>query len=151
MPWPTVQVTVENKQARQKQNHDVHTKQRNLFVGTPIMGKNFTSNPQWLPGVTIDCIAPLTYSIQLHNGRIWRRHIDHIVMTSSEDQETQRSAPQSPREESCDDWSYTYSDSIDIIPPNNQAVTSQSTTEGGHHYPTRNRVLPQRLIEQTDL
>ena len=72
-------------------------------------------------------------------------------MTSSEDQETQRSAPQSPREESCDDWSYTYSDSIDIIPPNNQAVTSQSTTEGRHRYPTRNRVLPQRLIEQTDL
>ena len=147
----TVQVTVENKQAQQKQNHDVHTKQRDLFVGTPIIAKNFTSNPQWLPGVIIDRVAPLTYSIQLHNGRIWRRHIDHIIVTSSEDQETQRSAPQSPHEESCDDWSDTYSDNINIMPPNDQAVTSPLTTEGGHRYPTRTRRPPQRLIEQTDL
>ena len=148
---PTVQVTVDNKQAQQKQNHDVHTKQRDLFVGTPILAKNFTSNPQWLPGVIIDRVAPLTYSIQLHDGRIWRRHIDHIIVTSSEDQETQRSAPQSPHEESCDNWSYTYSDNINIMPPYDQAVTSPLTTEGGHRYPTRTRRPPQRLIEQTDL
>ena len=126
---PTVQETVETKQAQQKQNHDVHTKQRDLSVGTPIMAKNFTSNPQWLPGVVMECVASLTYSIQLQDGSIWRRHIDYVVVTNS-DQGAQRSVLQNPCEESCDDWSYTYSDSADTMTRNNQTATSQLTTEG---------------------
>ena len=80
MLQPNVQVTVENKQDRQMQNYDIHYKQSNLFTGTPIMAKNFTSNPKWLPGIVIDCVALLTYSIQLHDGthRIWRRYIDPL-------------------------------------------------------------------------
>ena len=45
------------------------------------MAKNFTSNPKWLPGVVIACLAPLTNLVQLHDGRIWRRHIVHIIYT----------------------------------------------------------------------
>ena len=41
---PNVQVTVENKQAQQKKNRDVHTEQSELSIATSLMIKNFMSN-----------------------------------------------------------------------------------------------------------
>ena len=68
--------------------------------------------------------------IQLQDGRTWRRHIDHIVVTNNDDQGAQRNAPQNPHEENRDDWSYTFSDSANTMIRNNQTVASQLATEG---------------------
>ena len=150
--WPIVQAIVENKQAQQKQNHDVHTKQRDLSVGTPIMAKNFTSTPQWLPGVVIECVASLTYSMQLQDSRIWRRHIDHIVVTNSNDQGHREVYHRTPMKRvMMIGHIHSCSNSTDTMTHNNPTVALQLTTEDGQHYPTRTRRPPQRLIEQTDM
>ena len=48
------------------------------------MAKNFTSSPKWCSDKVIACVAPLTYLVQLQDGRIWRRHVDHIVVTENQ-------------------------------------------------------------------
>ena len=48
--------------------------------------RNFGSKVKWHYGVIIACVAlaPLTYLVQLHDGRIWKRHVNHIVATAED-------------------------------------------------------------------
>ena len=96
------------------------------------------------------CVAPLTYLVQLQDGRIWRRHVDHIVVTESQAANTSRRAKQDYHGQRCEDWSYGVGTQSNTLPSNNQAVP-QEQSEGRHRYPTRTHRPPQRLIEQTDL
>ena len=85
---PSIQVTVNNKQAQQKKDHDVHTKQQHLQIGSSVLAKNFNSMPTWLPGIITVCLSPLAYSIQLKDRRVWKRHIDHIQQMMSQRNKT---------------------------------------------------------------
>ena len=67
---PDIQATVHDTQDQQKKYHDTRTKPRYLSIGTPVMAKNFTSNPKWWSGMVIAYVAPLTYLVQLQDGRI---------------------------------------------------------------------------------
>ena len=138
----SVQVTVKDKQAQQKKGHDVHTKQRHLQIGSSVLAKNFNSMPTWLPGIITACLSPLTYSIQLKDGRIWERYIDHIQQNDvSEEQNTV------PEDVEPEDWSYS-------IPVQDECDTSKSDTITDtvpNRYPVQIRRAPQRLIEQTDI
>ena len=40
--------------------------------------RNFTKGPTWLPGTVLQKQGPRTFTIKLMNGRIWRRHVNHI-------------------------------------------------------------------------
>lgn len=40
--------------------------------------KNFSTGPKWLPGRIVNVTGPLSYVIELDNGRFTRRHVDHI-------------------------------------------------------------------------
>ena len=63
---------------------DRHTKRRNLSIGSTVKARNFGSKVKWHYGVIIGCVAPLIYMVQLHDGRIWKRHVDHIVATAED-------------------------------------------------------------------
>ena len=41
------------------------------------MVKDFIAQ-KWIPGEIVDVTGPLSYSIQIENGKIIRRHVDHI-------------------------------------------------------------------------
>ena len=62
---PSTQTMVEDKQAQQKKDRDVHTKQRHLQIRSSVLAKNFTSTPTWVTGIVTAYLSPLTYSIQL--------------------------------------------------------------------------------------
>ena len=113
---PNVQVTVEYKQAQQKKDHDVHTKQRHVQIGSSVLAKNFNSMPTWLPGIVTACLSPLTYSIQLKDGRVWKRHIDHIQQ--NDESEKQNPVPEVVKPE---DWLYS-------MPVQGECDVSQSDT-----------------------
>ena len=41
--------------------------------------RNFaTTGPTWLPGTIIEAKGPVTFHIELTDGRVFRTHIDHI-------------------------------------------------------------------------
>ena len=75
---PDVDGTVKQSQARQKAQHDQHARSRSLSVGDSVVARNFSSGPDWLQGVVAKRLGPLTYLVDVLDGRLWKRHIDHV-------------------------------------------------------------------------
>ena len=76
---PQIQERVEKQQAKQKSDHDGSTPVRQFSVGDRIFVKNFPSNtPKWLPGIVRKVTGPLSYVVELLDGKTVRRHVDHV-------------------------------------------------------------------------
>ena len=46
--------------------------------GDPVSCVNFAGSPKWMDGVLEECQGPTTFTVRLPNGRLWKRHSDHI-------------------------------------------------------------------------
>ena len=47
--------------------------------------KNFAAGPVWLPGTIQEVRGPVTFQVALDDGRVVRRHVDHVrLRTDSE-------------------------------------------------------------------
>ena len=82
MMKPTVSCRVRKKQQAQKENHDVHAKQREFEAGDPVFIKEFPSGKRWLSGTIVSANGPRSYHITLIDGRTVRRHVDHVRQRS---------------------------------------------------------------------
>ena len=60
---PNVESVVCLSQAKQKAQHDLHTKGREFSIGESIMAKNFRTGAPWLPGIITGKIGPVTYLV----------------------------------------------------------------------------------------
>ena len=69
---------VGEKQAAQKLDHDSHAKLREYKIGDNVIARNYGSGPKWESAVVVERTGPLSYTVQLNSGRIWRRHIDQL-------------------------------------------------------------------------
>ena len=43
------------------------------------MGRNFATGVSWLPGIVVEREGNNVVKIKLDDGRIWRRHVDHVI------------------------------------------------------------------------
>ena len=68
MMRPDIQATVNDRQTRQKKYHDLHTKQRNLSIGSTVKARNFGSKVKW------------HYGVGLGNISIYRQYLEIEVM-----------------------------------------------------------------------
>ena len=75
---PDTTSNVLDKQTTQKLNHDKHTKERSFEVSDPVLVYNFSNGPKWLSGTIIKLQGNRNYTIELTDGRIVRRHVDHL-------------------------------------------------------------------------
>ena len=77
---PDLHIRVEEKQEKQKQYHDRIAHQRSFAVGDLVFIRNFSrsSTDQWIPGEVISTTGPRSFRVKVPDGRILRRHIDHI-------------------------------------------------------------------------
>ena len=76
---PSTTARVQSTQVRQKQTHDIHTKERHFTTDDPVFIRNFANTGQrWIPRIIIEARGQQSYCIELSDGRIVRRHIDHI-------------------------------------------------------------------------
>ena len=62
-----------SKQYRKRQ-HDQHTRERIFTPGQPVIVKNMLPGDAWIPGVVLSQLGPLTFSVDVGEGRVWRRH-----------------------------------------------------------------------------
>ncbi|XP_065197172.1 uncharacterized protein K02A2.6-like [Sycon ciliatum] len=46
--------------------------------GDPVSCVNFAGSPKWMDGVLEECLGPATFTVRLPDGRLWKRHSDHI-------------------------------------------------------------------------
>jgi len=78
MIWPDLEQRVMEKQASQKACHDQHAHHRKLEVGQPVLVRNTRADSEWIPGVVLRQLGPVTYLVELEGGRSCKRHIDHL-------------------------------------------------------------------------
>lgn len=75
---PNQEATVLDKQEKSKLQHDTSAYNRDIFVGDCVQARNFASGPKWLFGTVEEKTGPVSYTVRLEDGRLWRRHVDHI-------------------------------------------------------------------------
>ena len=78
---PELGVAVSQKQAEQKKYHDLHSRNRNFFIGERVLVRNMRNSPRWLLGTITEWRGPLSYLVQVANGVVWKRHVDHLRKT----------------------------------------------------------------------
>ena len=76
---PNVSSRVQRKQWQQKTTYDQLVKDREFHVNDPVFVRNFSATgPTWLPGTIMEVRGGLTFHIEMDDGRVFRRHINHI-------------------------------------------------------------------------
>ena len=83
---PDISGHVRAQQARQKTYHNAHSKAREFSPGTKIYVQNFGAGSQWLSGEVLEKRGPLSYLVKLSDGRLFRRHVDHMRIRTTEDE-----------------------------------------------------------------
>ena len=76
---PDTKGIVESRQARQKEHHDKHSKLRSFPIGSPVVVRDFRHPNKWIPGVILRILGPVTYHVEIENGKVVKRHIDHLA------------------------------------------------------------------------
>ncbi len=74
---PDVGRRVRRSQWKQQERQN-HARLRVLEVGQSVVAKNFRSGPAWIPGVIVEQLGPVTYLVDVSDGRMWKRHVDHV-------------------------------------------------------------------------
>ena len=77
---PSLKDRVSQQQHRQKSQHDRTTQQRTFQQNDSVMVRGFNKGPKgnWLPGTVVSTSGEHSYNIKLSDGKIVRRHADHI-------------------------------------------------------------------------
>ena len=69
---------VMDSQAKQKATHDVHAKFREFYPGDRILIRDLRKENTWWPGSVAERSGPNSYIVVLNDGRVWKRHLDHL-------------------------------------------------------------------------
>ena len=81
---PNTARRVEERQQAQKRKHDLRARTRSFKEGDTVFVKNFGSGCQWLPGKILDVSGPVSFRVQLEDGRQRRCHQDHLRLREVE-------------------------------------------------------------------
>ena len=75
---PDLQTQMQDKQQRQIDSHNQHTKPRHFLPDATVFVRNFVTCDIWLPGIIIKAQGPRSYKVNLSDNRIIRHPVDHI-------------------------------------------------------------------------
>ena len=75
---PDISSQVLIKQAAQKAGFDKTSKERTFKIEDPVYVRNFSHGNKWLSGIITKMHGLRTIEVRLSDGRIVRRHLDHI-------------------------------------------------------------------------
>ena len=172
---PDTRTSVCRRQAKQKERHDQNARTRSFYVGQSVMARNFGSRNNWISGVIVRQLGPVTYLVNVSDGRVWKRHVDHlkelvptrdlpasdsdfdmdIPSTSTPD----HTPPEEPEDSPLNGNSEPSASGENVNSPSTSGTASPSTagerTESistpsqtlSHRYPSRQRQPPSRLSE----
>ena len=76
--YPNIAARVWNKQLNQKENHDQHCRQRELFSGQVVWVRNPATGRLWVAGTILEVLTPSRFKISLLDSCIVDWHIDHV-------------------------------------------------------------------------
>ena len=76
---PDVQTNVLQAQSNQKNCHDIHSKYREFYPGDAVYIKDLRQVKTWWAGTVVERSGPKSYLTVLQDGRVWKRHVDHLT------------------------------------------------------------------------
>ena len=97
--YPDVAERVGTRQLKQKLTHDNGNPVRNLNIGDKVYVRNLpNSDPKWLAGTVTKVTGPLSYHVELLDGTIVRKHVDHLCSRDTNHTATEQTAttPRAP-------------------------------------------------------
>jgi len=121
---------MQQKQQTQKLYHDKKSKKRTFETGDTVSICNFPGDT-WIQDVVEKPSGPLSYYIKLQDGRVVRRHIDHILARSPTEPVTEQETSLKN-----DDWT----DLPDVAQESSVSSGRQVTPE--IHHPLRRSSRP---------
>jgi hypothetical protein len=128
---------VMNKQADQVSHHNQHAKARHFSIEQNVMVRNLRPGKKWVPGVIKKQLGPLTFLVEVENGILWKRHIDHLLDNATSHTVTSTSTPVDVDQES-----FTPS-----VPSDEPEDTLETDTEhSAPRYPDCVRNPPDRFL-----
>ena len=74
----TTEQQVCKKQAEQKWHHDKKARDRECAERETVLSRNYGSDPKWVRGRIGKQCGPVSYQVELPDGRVWRRHIEQL-------------------------------------------------------------------------
>ena len=75
---PNLEEKVMDSQAKQKATHDEHAKFREFYPGDRVLVKDLRKEDTWWQSSIAERSGPKSYRIVLNDGRVWKRHVDHV-------------------------------------------------------------------------
>ena len=75
---PSVTERVEQRQLQQKLSHDSGAREKSFSKGDAVYAKNFGTGQKWFPAVVQEVTGPVSFLVKLEDGRLIRRHQDHL-------------------------------------------------------------------------
>ena len=90
LPWSKFDLVKPDLSDRVQQKQDVQRKFQNrlarecqFVVGDAVFIKDFPLGKTWIPGTVSAVKGPMSYRIDLTDGRVVRRHVDHVRTRTS--------------------------------------------------------------------
>ena len=150
---PQLGTKVRSSQATQKAPHDRQAKSRDFFVGQEVMARNPRSRANYLPGVVVQRLGPLSFLVEVGDGIVWRRHVDHLKpLLETPTGATSSSDLAQPDESTEEEVYFPFTDTTVDIDTDNPVDHSAGNEQNGRRarplqpprktYPTRNRQRP---------
>jgi transposase InsO family protein len=93
---PNTAKRVEERQDAQKAKHDTRAKARAFKPGDKVYVKNFGPGQSWLTGEIVKSTGPVSYHVQLTNGRTRRCHQDQLRPREGDEEVTEEVLDESP-------------------------------------------------------
>ncbi len=80
---------VRDKQAKQIDHYNQHSKERVFVTEQKVMVRNFRPGLAWFPGTILRKLGPVSFLAEVENGLCWRRHVHHLRARKKQSPATQ--------------------------------------------------------------
>lgn len=157
---PNSRRTVQDRQLQQAQRA-CEGKLRHFAIGQSVLARSYRGDHKWVRAIVKERHGPLSYTVEVASGVIWRRHVDQLKksgLTPDEDLSMVSTAaetgrPATPPEPSPSmDCQSTCDVRLSVVPASpNPSVPMGNQADAPideRRYPTRVHKPPQRLIAE---
>ena len=76
--YPTIKDKVLKNQRSSTYRGSRRVRKCQYSPGDHVMCQNFMSGPTWKPGIVLE-VDGTSLQVRLDDGRVWRRHMDHVI------------------------------------------------------------------------
>lgn len=66
---PDMKTKVQQRQLKQKENHDTKKRLRSFAPGDNVFIRNYSYSPKWIPAVIVSSSGPVSYTVTIGNGQ----------------------------------------------------------------------------------